>query len=1094
MPGPSLHALIWSQAQQQYELTIDGHPEHCFRRGDEPAWQRWLDEHTAFAFVGQAGRLSVLKEARSRGAGYWYAYRTQARHTHKYYLGPTARVTFARLETAAKELIGKLSSAPLRLPHEEQASSEYSAEIRREDPRPNASQDEQRVVLFSPKLSRPRLSTPLVERKRLLSELDAACAHPLTLVSASVGSGKTTLLSAWVALCSQRQKSQAMMEDADCDRADPVVAWLSLDSLDNDPIRFWSSVISALRTCLPNRGQSAFAMLHSSESPPLSTILMTLLQDLMEEGSDILLILDDYHVISDQAICDSMLFLIEHVPVNLHLVLATRTDPELPLSRLRVHGHLLEIRDRDLRFTEEEATSFLTQGMDLPLSEGDVLTLLQRTEGWIAGLQLAALSLRKRGDLSALVKDFAGSHRFLLDYVQQEILAQLPVPLQQFLLQTSILERMNAAVCQAVAGLPLLEESQEMLEALERANLFVVPLDDERQWYRFHDLFREALRARLQARQPQLVPLLHRRAASFYETQGQWSEAITHALQAVDYSFTASLMEQAAESFWLSGEAGTVHTWVLSLPDTVLCAHLHLALSASLHFLNSITIGPQTVHVSMAAQVERTLVRLKEILRRTSELALSEAEVELIERRLRVLQALIEVPAIIKRGDLERMRCLALELEALPQDEETRWNMIPLYFTFWRIALLQSEGASLIPKLLAAKQQMIGAGDSLVATRVMAWLAFAYVQAAQLYPAELECLEALALIEQSGARTIMAGYLYHFLFQISYARNRLEEAAEWLQRLLRLAQDWQLMDLLVRGKLLSAQLDLARGDLSTAGLSLQQLEALIEQEGLGNHAPGMVALRVQWWLAQGNLEEAAKWAAQTTLSPEAWNPLRKREVLTLVRVSLALQKPTQAIETLERFREHLDRPGDIDTALEFLALSVVALHQRGKREQATRVAARLLALTEPGGSIRVYLDAGPLMKHALFTLPKAPQGNEPSAESVSISRPYVSRLLSAFEQEERQPPVGKEALPATTHQTLPRLPQKADPPMPFEPLSPQEQRVLRLLVAGQTYSEMAQALIVSPNTIKTQVSSIYRKLGVSRRTEAIELTRRLHLL
>jgi LuxR family maltose regulon positive regulatory protein len=389
--------------------------------------------------------------------------------------------------------------------------------------------------------------------------------------------------------------------------------------------------------------------------------------------------MDDYHVISDQTILDSMLFLIEHVPANLHLVLATRTDPELPLSRLRVHSQLLETRDRDLQFTQEEAASFLTQGMGLPLSEGDVVTLLQRTEGWIAGLQLAALSLRKRGALSVLVKDFAGSHRFLLDYVQQEILAQLPVPLQQFLLQTSTLERMNAALCQAVAALPSIQESQEMLEALERANLFVVPLDDEQQWYRFHDLFREALHARLQASQPQLVPLLHLRAARFYETVGERREAISHALAAPDFSFAATLIEQAAESFWLSGEARIVHTWVLSLPDTVLHAHLRLALLAALHFLNSITIGPQTVHVSMAAQVERTLMRLEEILRRTSELALSEAEVALIERRLRVLQALIEVPTIIKRGDQERMQYLALELEALPQDEEARWNMIPLY-------------------------------------------------------------------------------------------------------------------------------------------------------------------------------------------------------------------------------------------------------------------------------------------------------------------------------------------------------------------------------------------------------------------------------
>jgi LuxR family transcriptional regulator, maltose regulon positive regulatory protein len=521
MPGPSPHALIWSEVQQHYELQTHGQPAQCFRRGDEPAWQSWLDVHTAFAFVGQAGRLSVLKEARARGAGYWYAYRMQDRHTRKHYLGPTGKVTFDRLEAAAKVLKSELPSAPfapLRTPPQKEASSARFAETEREGSRPKAKpQTEQEAVLLSPKLSRPRLSTPLVERERLLSELEAVRSHPLTLVSASAGSGKTTLLSAWAALSAQPQEREG---------AEPMLAWLSLDELDNDPIRFWTAVIAALRTCLPHRGQRAVAMLHSPESPPLSTVLMALLQDLVEEDSDIILILDDYHVISDQAIVDSMRFLLDHLAANLHLVLATRTDPELPLSRWRVRSQLIEIRDRDLRFTEGEAASFLTQGMGLPLSEEEVATLHERTEGWIAGLQLAALSLRKRGDLSALVKGFAGSHRFLLDYVQQEILTQLPVPLQDFLLQISILPRMNAALCQAVTASPTLQASQNMLEALERANLFVVPLDDERQWYRFHDLFREALRVRLQASQPQLVPLLHLRAARFYEMVGEQREAI----------------------------------------------------------------------------------------------------------------------------------------------------------------------------------------------------------------------------------------------------------------------------------------------------------------------------------------------------------------------------------------------------------------------------------------------------------------------------------------------------------------------------------------------------------------------------------------
>jgi len=310
----------------------------------------------------------------------------------------------------------------------------------------------------------------------------------------------------------------------------------------------------------------------------------------------------------------------------------------------------------------------------------------------------------------------------------------------------------------------------------------------------------------------------------------------------------------------------------------------------------------------------------------------------------------------------------------------------------------------------------------------------------------------------------------------------------------RIAQDWHLMDLQVRGELLSARLALARGDLSTAELSLQQLEALIEQEGLANHTPGMITLRVQWWLAEANLAQASAWAAQTTLSPEVWNPLRKGEVLMLVHVFLAQQQYAQAIETLEHFSRHLDRPGDIDTAIEWMALYVVALHDGRKRAQAARVAARLLALTEPEGHIRVYLDAGPPMEQVLSTLLAAPQEDDPCAPAVSISSSYISRLLTTFEQEERRPTQGRDASPATTQKALLYPPQSAIQRAPIEPLSPQEQRVLRLLVAGQTYAEMAQALIVSPNTIKTQVSSIYRKLGVNRRVEAIALTQRLHLL
>src|SRR5258708_8063717 len=745
MPKPLLHVVIWSYEQQHYKLYSHGQPEQCLPTGDETAFSRWLDEHTAFVFEGQAGRISVLKEARRGGTGYWYAYRTHHRHTRKRYLGRTAMVTFARLEEVAKVLTSEPS--PPSLARE-----------------PTAPSSEQRGALLSSKLAPPRLPISLVERFRLLSELDAVHTHPLTLVSASAGSGKTTLLSAWAASSRPGERPWSAGRE-------PALAWLSLEALDNDPIRFWASVIAALRTCLPRVGKTALALLHSQEAPPLSTILTNLLNELEQVSRQLILILDDYHVIEDQIIHEAMLFLVDHLPANVHLVLATRTDPELPLSRLRVRGQLVEIRSSDLRFSQEEATNFLLQHMRLPLSEEDVATLHHRTEGWIAGLQLAALSLRKQQDLPGWVSNFAGSYRYLLDYVQQDILAGLPVPLQHFLLQTSLVTRMNAALCQAITAGPSLQASQEMLEGVERANLFVVPLDEQRQWYRYHDLFREALRARLHASQPELVPLLHQRAARWYETQGEWREAVTHALAAPDYLLAASLMEQAAPAFWLSGGASTVHTWVLALPDPVLCAHTRLVLNAALRFLNFVHISTATVHASMAAQVQRAITRMEEILRRKPSLLLSEAEVALIERRLRLLRALIEVRAYFTRGDKERLRLLTQEVEALPPDEEVSWKMIPLSFAFWLTLALQQESALLVPRLRAAKQWISEAGDHPVTFRVMTWLARLYIHAGQLHLAHQECLEALALLEQVGARTPPACFLLASLFHPSSASH-----------------------------------------------------------------------------------------------------------------------------------------------------------------------------------------------------------------------------------------------------------------------------------------------------------------------------------
>lgn len=1093
MPKLSQHALIWSDEHQHYELYTHGQLVFSFPREEDPRFSRWLAEYTAFAFVGQSGRLSVLKEARSNGVGYWYAYSTRARHSRKRYLGSSDRITFARLEQEATILDGSPSpttraSKPLSpqtpalpsLREEREQAGQWTHATQQEKPWGE---------LLSTKLSPPGLPVTLVERARLLDHLEAVHIHPLTLVSASAGSGKTTLLSAWVAASKHLPEHEGIGEGTQ-----PAFAWLSLDALDNDPIRFWASVIAALRTCLPTIGETALALLYAQQAPPPTVILAHLLNEIGQIGRELMLILDDYHLIADPAIQQAMLFLLEHLPACMHLVLATRIDPELPLSRLRVRGQLLEIRDHDLRFSRTETTSFLIQRMSLPLADEDVATLERRTEGWIAGLHLAALALRKVEDLSAFVKDFAGTHRFVLDYVEHDILAQLPSTLQDFLLQTAILTTMNAALCQAVTALPTKQASQQMLEALEQANFFLVPLDEPRQWYRYHDLFREALCARLQISQPERVARLHHRAARWYEAAGELREAITHTLAASDHSHAAALMERAAGQFWLRGEAQIIHDWLQALPDAVLWQRVPLALEASLRLLNTFHASTWEVHARIQAQVERALVRIEGALHSRQQLSFSDAQRALVERRLRLLRALLEARAIFKHDGREGLRRLAREIRDLPQDEEMIWKVIPLSFTFWLTYSFLGGEAPLLPQLREAKQQARKTEDDLATMHVQVWLAQAYVRDGQLHRAHRECQEGLAWIAQTHGHTAMAGYLYSALFHVYYAWNRLEEAADILSRLIGIGQEWQQVDLLFVGEKDAGWLALAQGDFSAAQEALRRLENLQAQEGNVYQASWVQIFRLRWWLAQGDLRAASEWAAHTTHAPDTWGPLQAWDVFMRVRVAIAQQHYLQAAQMLARWSQFFDQPEMRLLTIEFLSLQVLALHHAGEREQARAVAARLFALTEPEGMVRVYLDEGVPMKQALQALLEAPQEEIPSAAPAALSQSYVRRLLAAFEQERQVRQQRGAAVPATTAGTLSPFPQRDGQPTLIDPLSPQERKVLHRLCAGQTYGEIAEELIVSPNTVKTQVSSIYRKLGVCRRAEAIAVTAQLHLL
>jgi LuxR family maltose regulon positive regulatory protein len=540
MPKAAHYSLTWHSERQTYELHEHPGGHLLTVTPGEQTWFAWLDTVTSFTFRGKLGQFTVRKESRQWGDRYWYAYRRVGPKLRKKYLGRTADLTLVRLEevdallTAAD--VSQRKQAPIRASSDELVQDRPRSRKAVEanvpavgadtitDPsaRPGASRD---PLLFT-KLQVPRPRAQLVPRSHLTLQLNQGMACALTLVSAPAGFGKTTLLAQWLA-----------------ERNAPA-AWLQLSPDDNDSVRFLSYLIAALQTVDAHLGVTALELLRMQQPPSPETVVALLTHDLLRSpAEDVALVLDDYHVITTEPIHRTLTALIEHLPAMLHLVLSTRADPPLPLARLRAHGQLIEVRANELRFSTEEASAFLRTIIEVDLPPEQIAVLERRTEGWIAGLQLAALSLQGRADAPGFLAAFTGSHRYVLDYLTEEVLSRQPAAEHAFLLRTSVLSQLSGSLCDTVTGKP---GSQAMLEALERANLFVVALDDERRWYRYHHLFAEVLRNRLRQAEPTLVPELHRRASAWYEQHSMLAEAVTHALAIPDFERVAQVIEQAA--------------------------------------------------------------------------------------------------------------------------------------------------------------------------------------------------------------------------------------------------------------------------------------------------------------------------------------------------------------------------------------------------------------------------------------------------------------------------------------------------------------------------------------------------------------------
>jgi LuxR family maltose regulon positive regulatory protein len=912
------------------------------------------------------------------------------------------------------------------------------------------------------KFTIPPVRSTLMPREQLIRVLDQNRLFPLTLISASAGFGKTTLLSVWA--------SQSASQ----------VAWLSLDEQDNDPTRFWAYVIAALRHSGSPVGEAALAMLYSPQPALMTSALTSLINELAALSQETALILDDYHLISEQAIHKSIQFLLDHLPPCLHLLLASRVDPQLPLSRLRARGQVVEIRDTDLRLSGEEAVSFLTQMMGLVLSEEDISRLETRTEGWIAGLQLAALSMRRHHDVSAFIQAFTGSHRLILDYVQEEILEPLPQVPQRFLLHTSVLDRMNADVCQALTGE---QASQQMLESLERANLFLIPLDEERRWYRLHTLFREVLLARLQATQPEQVSRLHREAALWFQHQEWPHEAIPHALATRDFLFVAELLEGYVERLYLQGELQTLLAWIKRLPEEVLRAHPRLATSYILafHMLSPFSHQQQEERAFLH-QLQEGVERL---VQSEDQITLPSIERVRLHDRIMILKAWNLVAGALSDGNVEQLNSVAELLQHLSLDDDTMWQQHRLapFAIAWRMA-------GNFPPIVSAIQE-IRKRTQMTQNRYQEvqtlWgLIAALIALGQLRQANDHCQDLQQLVDRLGGPLPVAAYPDFFQAQLSYAWNQLDVAKSEALIAIEKTAPLQYMDILMGAYEVLGRCCMAQGDLTGAEQAVREMERVNQSAGIPLFRPWIESLWVHLWLAQGDLTRAVDWAENTSYRQEAPFYSRESAYLALVRVYLEQQRYPQALQWLAALRNSAEQVARVGSMISILALQVAALQASGATQESLRVLHRLLTLAEPEGYLRVFLDAGEPMQQALQALLTTEQG------AISpVLAAYAHTVFDAFARKPRQT-VTEQSIPLVST-SLPRTHSQAASPL-LEPLTPREQQVLYLLAGGATNQEIARQLVISLATAKKHVASILSKLGAENRTQAIAYARSRSLL
>ena len=920
-------------------------------------------------------------------------------------------------------------------------------------------------ILLQTKLFVPRLRPSLVPRPHLIAKLNKGLHRKLTLIAAPAGFGKTTLVSEWIA------------------GGERPFAWLSLDEGDADLTRFLTYFVAALRTMAAHVGERVLTMLQSPPLPPTESLLTTLLNDITTISQQFIFVLDDYHVVDTRSVDEALTFLLEHMPPQMHLVITTREDPNLPLARWRVRNQLNELRVNDLRFGMAETAEFLRQVTGLNVSEENIATLEARTEGWIAGLQLAALSMRGREDVPEFIRAFTGDNRYIVDYLVEEVLQRQPEPIRRFLLQTAILDRLNGLLCEAVTGQ---QESKAQLEALERGNFFIIPLDDRRHWYRYHHLFAEVLKVHLMAEQPDQVPALHRRASEWYLQNGSVVDAVRHALAAEDFERAADQVELAWPAMRRSREEATLLGWLQALPDE-LFQYRPVLSGMYAHVL--LSSGKLEGVEKRLRDAERWLDATTEMRARRDTPAGAMVVLDDEEfRRLPGTVAIARAGLALARGDvLGTVTYAQRALDLAPEDDYlTRGGAAGfLGLAAWTSGDLEAADRTYAEGMVSL-QRAGSISDAVNGAIILAAMRMAQGrlrEAMRTYERGLQLAT-----EQGGPALALRGTadMHVGMSEIHRERNDMQAATQHLLRSRELGEHTGFPQNRYRWYIAMARIREAQGDLDGALDLLDEAEHLYMSDFSPNVRP-IAALKTRVWITQGRLDEALDWVRDQGLSvDDDLSYVREFEHMTLARVLLARyqgeERLLEILRLLDRLLKAAEEGERSRSVIEILVLQALARQMQGDIPAALTPLGQALTLAEPEGFVRIFLDEDEPMNLLIQDLRgKILDGSF----SVSESQPmellsYIDQLLQSFSSGQ----------PAITHQQSPSVSTENL----VEPLSQRELEVLRLFKTELSGPEIARELTIALSTVRTHTKSIFSKLDVTNRRAAVKRAEELNII